>query len=55
LAADRVAERDALKEEIQQMTFLYESLADGIRQPVVRLDAAGVTFLSPDAFPVVAP
>jgi ATP-dependent helicase HepA len=54
LAVDRVAERDALKEEILQMRFLYESLADGIRQPVVRLDAAGVVFLSPDVFPVNA-
>jgi ATP-dependent helicase HepA len=51
LAADRGAERDALKEEILQMTFLYESLTDGIRQPVMRLDAAGVVFLSPNAFP----
>jgi ATP-dependent helicase HepA len=55
LAADRVAERDALGKEIVQMNFLYESLADGIREPVVRLDAAGVIFLSPDAFPVVDP
>jgi ATP-dependent helicase HepA len=52
-SADRVAERDSLKEEILQMKFLYESLADGIRQPVVRLDAAGVIFLSPDVFPVI--
>jgi hypothetical protein len=55
LAADREAERDALKEEILQMTFLYESLADGIRQPVLRLDAAGVVFLSPNALPVINP
>jgi hypothetical protein len=55
LAADRVAERDALEKEIRQMTFLYESLADGIRQPVLRLDAAGVVFLAPDAFPVINP
>lgn len=55
LAADRVAERDAIEKEIRQMTFLYESLADGIRQPVLRLDAAGVVFLSPDVFPVINP
>jgi hypothetical protein len=55
LTADRVSERDDLEKEIRQMTFLYESLADGIRQPVVRLDAAGVVFLSPDAFPVINP
>jgi ATP-dependent helicase HepA len=55
LAADRVAERDALEKEILQMTFLYESLADGIRQPVLRLDAAGVVFLSPNALPVINP
>lgn len=55
LAADRVAERDALEKEILQMTFLYDSLVDGIRQPILRLDAAGVVFLSPDAFPVINP
>jgi ATP-dependent helicase HepA len=55
LAADRVAEREALEEEIMQMTFLYQSMADGIRRPVVRLDAAGVVFLSPDTFPVINP
>lgn len=46
LTPTRETERSQLENELGEAEFIAQALLEGIRRPVVRLDAAGVVFLS---------